>query len=302
MSERPDALRSLAAELAHAVRAARRHFSELDNARFISPLQDVLSDIGGTLQAYRHLDASRRQLRSAPSHVRPLVSLLSALASPSSPPASSSTPAPSTPPKTPLPLVSPPAPSPMLTVPASTEQPITYRELKMALSSVTRDSVAACQSISVAADTLLQHANEVHHRVLDSMATGYQDRLKEMSDAFEARLARLEARSASGSASPSVVPRPTLISTASQVPWTSSSPPPSRSRWRRAKATRVRLWWAICPDLYRRNKQEISDYGALRPDAKAYYETHCCEWDYSEIEDEEDDALDETLGDFDERF
>ena len=44
-------MRRLAAEVAHAARLAGRELAELDQARYVQPLYEVLDDVGGTLQA-----------------------------------------------------------------------------------------------------------------------------------------------------------------------------------------------------------------------------------------------------------
>mmetsp|Transcript_25362 Transcript_25362/g.75727 ORF Transcript_25362/g.75727 Transcript_25362/m.75727 type:complete len:268 (-) Transcript_25362:235-1038(-) len=88
-------LRALAAEVGHAYRHARRALDDTDTARFLSPLVDILTDIGDTLAAYR--DKPDRALQAARPSVRAARPLLAALAAPSTPPASQAPPAPATP-------------------------------------------------------------------------------------------------------------------------------------------------------------------------------------------------------------
>jgi hypothetical protein len=80
-AERALALRSLAAGLGHAVRQASKRLGGLDKVRFLSPVQDALSDLGGTLAAYTQRDAEERGFSTAPSHVAGEVDLLAKLAS-----------------------------------------------------------------------------------------------------------------------------------------------------------------------------------------------------------------------------
>jgi len=94
-------LRALSARLAFAARTGCRVLGSLDQARFLSPIYDVLSDIGGTLAAY-NADAGLR-LECAPAYVQREISLLASVASPSCPPPafppSPSAPSPATPAK-----------------------------------------------------------------------------------------------------------------------------------------------------------------------------------------------------------
>ena len=77
---RAGALRSLASELGHALRVARLRLDEGDVARFLSPLADVLDDVGGTLRGYLSQGHSLA-VGCAPAHVAQEISLLHALAS-----------------------------------------------------------------------------------------------------------------------------------------------------------------------------------------------------------------------------
>jgi len=90
-AERPEGLRALAAGLGRAVRHAQRRINGYDDARFLSPVRDVLSDIGDTLQAFKERDAEKRSLSAAPAHVVQEIDMLRSLASRGSPPRTTST-------------------------------------------------------------------------------------------------------------------------------------------------------------------------------------------------------------------
>jgi len=83
--DRPVALRRFVAELGYAVRHAARGLSDLDKARFVSPVYDVMDDLGGSLRAYLVKNAKERDFASAPSQVSGAVGLLVDLAVAGSP-------------------------------------------------------------------------------------------------------------------------------------------------------------------------------------------------------------------------
>jgi len=90
VAARSRVLRSLAAEIGHASRHAQRSLGDGDAARFLSPLRDVLADIGGTLAAYR--DSTAQRLLAARFEVRAALPLLEALAAPATPPSAATSP------------------------------------------------------------------------------------------------------------------------------------------------------------------------------------------------------------------
>jgi len=58
-----------------------------------------------------------------------------------------------------------------------------------------------------------------------------------------------------------------------------SSPPRSRARWRRAVATRYRMYFSLNHDLYAQYKAEVSDENELRPWARQHLDA-CAEQEY----------------------
>jgi len=60
------------------------------------------------------------------------------------------------------------------------------------------------------------------------------------------------------------------VHVACQAPCVATHPPPKfRFRWARAKAARIRMWFAIDELLYRKNKGQIDDNKVLRPQYSA---------------------------------
>ena len=82
MVKRSEALRALAARLGFAVRRAKRDLAPIDVARFLSPIADVLDDVGGVLGAYAARDFDMEHARP---EVKAETSLLAAIASRPSP-------------------------------------------------------------------------------------------------------------------------------------------------------------------------------------------------------------------------
>ena len=58
------------------------------------------------------------------------------------------------------------------------------------------------------------------------------------------------------------------VDAAIQCPDPHRVPPPSRARRRRRRATQARMWFALDPDMYRQNKNEISDEHKVRDQYK----------------------------------
>ena len=74
---RPDSLRALASSIGRSLRHARhRGIDANDEARFLSPLIDVLHDLNGTLSSYAH-----QGVAGGPPHVRAAAGILQRLAS-----------------------------------------------------------------------------------------------------------------------------------------------------------------------------------------------------------------------------
>ena len=80
ITARTDGLRRLAANVGFTLRQSQRAFSDNDQVRFLGPLREVLSDIGGVLDCYAAEAGSR--LLAARAEVRQELPLLAALASP----------------------------------------------------------------------------------------------------------------------------------------------------------------------------------------------------------------------------
>ena len=79
---RTDVLHAFASQIGYAARRARTHLSDSDRLLFLSPVDDVLQDLGTAL---RPSSTSRASFASARPNIRQEIELLAALASPSAP-------------------------------------------------------------------------------------------------------------------------------------------------------------------------------------------------------------------------
>jgi len=116
---------------------------------------------------------------------------------------------------------------------------------------------------------LMQEAAHSAHAALADAQQPFIELVDQLASRHQAQLAELQAQySALAAARPAPVP---VVAVACQAPAPSAAPPRSRARWRRAVATRRRMYWSLDFDAYRQSKAEIDDHASLRPWARSFY-------------------------------